>query len=151
MGTSVAVPGTDLEGIRGDVAADGDPASLGERAQVAVPPKRVPVPESKMPPNGTFASSSTVCSLMCTMPVGIFRARSRPRITSFVKVPRDSPYSADAAELTAGCILDEEAHLEAQARLAQLPEQAVDEARALVTGNSCTISSLSFAHRDRNG
>ena len=28
MGTSVAAPGTDLEGIRRDVAADGDPAPI---------------------------------------------------------------------------------------------------------------------------
>ena len=50
-----------------------------------------------MPPNGVLASSSTVCSLMCTIPVGMRRARSRPRITSLVKMPSDKPYSLRAA------------------------------------------------------
>ena len=45
-------------------------------SRLAVPPKRVPVPESKMPPKGMFGSSSTVWSLMCTMPVGMRRASS---------------------------------------------------------------------------
>jgi hypothetical protein len=37
-------------------------------SRFAVPPKRAPVPEARMPPKGTFGSSSTVCSLMWTMP-----------------------------------------------------------------------------------
>ena len=35
------------------------------------PPKRDPVPEEPTPPNGTLASSLTVWSLICTMPVGM--------------------------------------------------------------------------------
>jgi pimeloyl-ACP methyl ester carboxylesterase len=42
------------------------------------PPKREPVPEAPVPPNGAFASSFTVWSLMCTMPVGIWSASSTP-------------------------------------------------------------------------
>ena len=66
---------------------------------LAPPPKRAPVPEEPTPPNGMFASSSTVCSLMCTIPLGIRLARSRPRITSLVRMPSDSPYSVSAASL----------------------------------------------------
>jgi hypothetical protein len=75
-------------------------------SRLAVPPKRVPVPESKMPPKGTFASSSTVCSLMCTMPVGILRARSRPRMTSLVRMPSDRPYSVWAASAAASSAVE---------------------------------------------
>ena len=59
-----------------------------------------------MPPNGVFGASSTVWSLMCTMPVGIFRARSRPRSTSRVRMPRDSPYSVSAASLAASSAVE---------------------------------------------
>ena len=70
-------------------------------SRLAVPPKRAPVPEAKTPPNGVFGASSTVWSLMCTMPVGIRRARSRPRITSAVRMPRDRPCSVSPASLAA--------------------------------------------------
>ena len=49
------------------------------------------MPDAPTPPNGTFASSFTVWSLMCTMPVGICSASARPRITSRVTMPSDSP------------------------------------------------------------
>ena len=59
-----------------------------------------------MPPNGVFGASSTVWSLMCTMPVGIWRARSRPRITSPVRMPRDRPYSESAASFAASSAVE---------------------------------------------
>jgi hypothetical protein len=70
-------------------------------SRLAAPPNLAPVPEAPIPPNGMFGSSSTVCSLMCTIPVSIRLARSRPRITSLVKMPRDRPYSLSAASSAA--------------------------------------------------
>ena len=67
-------------------------------SRLAVPPKRVPVPgvqdaaERRVRPR-----RRPVCSLMCTIPVGMRRARSRPRMTSLVRMPSDRPYSLRAA------------------------------------------------------
>jgi hypothetical protein len=75
-------------------------------SRLALPPKRAPVPEARTPPNGVFGASSMVWSLMWTIPVGIRRARSRPRITSRVRMPRDSPYSVSPASLAASSAVE---------------------------------------------
>jgi len=69
------------------------------------PPKREPVPEAPVPPKGAFASSFTVWSLMCTMPVGILSASSTARIASRVTMPSDRPYSVAVASAMASSML----------------------------------------------
>ena len=58
-------------------------------------------PQASTPPNGAFASSLTVWSLMCTIPLGISSATARPCITSRVTMPSDRPYSLSAASRAA--------------------------------------------------
>src|SRR4030095_5617652 len=64
------------------------------------PPNREPVPDAPTPPNGTFASSATVCSLMCTIPDGTASATCIANPTS-PRIPNDNPYSLSDASRTA--------------------------------------------------
>src|SRR5205085_2410526 len=66
----------------------------------AAPPKRVPVPLAPTPPKGATASSFTVWSLMCTMPLGMRSANCSPAYTSRVRIPSESPYSVPDASAT---------------------------------------------------
>jgi DNA-binding CsgD family transcriptional regulator len=67
----------------------------------AAPPKRAELPEWRIPPNGAFASSWTVWSLMWAVPVGMRRASCSPVLMSAVMMLRSSPYSLSDARSTA--------------------------------------------------
>jgi hypothetical protein len=67
----------------------------------AGPPKRAELPEWRIPPNGAFASSPTVWSLLRAVPVGMRRAISSPVPISAVMMLRSSPYSLSDARSTA--------------------------------------------------
>ena len=67
----------------------------------AAVPKRDELPELRTPPKGTCASSRSVWSLMCEVPVGMRSANASPVATSAVKMPNARPYSVSEASSTA--------------------------------------------------
>src|SRR5699024_314983 len=66
--------------------------SVNASILAAAPPKRDPVPESPTPPNGAFASSPTVCSLIWIFPDSTISDKFMAIPTS-PKMPTDRPYS----------------------------------------------------------
>ena len=87
-----ARPRPALERLGRDVALHGHPLHRGNPSMFAEPPSRAPAPESFTPPNGLFGL--VVDGLVVDVhdagrdPPAI----SRPRITSVVRMPSDSPY-----------------------------------------------------------
>src|SRR5699024_8759756 len=66
--------------------------SVNDSMLAAAPPKREPLPESLTPPNGTFGSSETVCSLIWILPESSWSA-SRIAWPVSPRIPTDRPYS----------------------------------------------------------
>ncbi len=78
------------------------PAVRHPQTSAVAPPNREPVPEAPTPPNGATASSLTVWSWICTMPLGIRSASASALGTSAPRMPGDSPYSVLRGSSTAG-------------------------------------------------
>ena len=86
------------ERVVADLALHRQPLTLRERLDVGrEAAHRAPVPDAARPPNGTSGSSSTVCSLMWTIPLGT----GPPRIVAHH--PQGHPQRQPVLRLRRGC------------------------------------------------